>query len=396
MPLISLQRQPSRHLVVAVLSVGLLGVSWGHLAAGDPPSFGDPLPGLTSKEHEAFEIGLEDFLEVETVEDGLGPVFNERSCAACHSVPAIGGDSAVIETRFGTHTNTQFDPLLSGGGSLLQTDGIGPVGDCVIAGETVPPEATVVAGRKTTPLFGLGLIEAIPDEALHQRAAGQPEAIRGRVHEVQDVDQPTRPGRFGHKAQAATLMQFAGDAYLNEMGITSPNFPVENCPNGDCGLLRCDPVPDLEDDGAGVQAFTDFMRLLAQPPRGPITPEAQDGAQVFARIGCAGCHVPTWTAGASDVEAISGATFHPYSDFLLHDMGELGDGIEQGQASGTEMRTMPLWGLRVRQSFLHDSRADSIEGAILGHEGQGDRSRQQFRALTPADVEALMAFLQSL
>jgi CxxC motif-containing protein (DUF1111 family) len=396
MPLISLQRKPSRHLVVCVLSVGLLGVSWGRLAADDSPAFGDPLPGLRTEEHQAFEIGLEDFLEVETVEDGLGPVFNERSCAACHSVPAIGGDSAVIETRFGTHTNKQFDPLLSGGGSLLQTDGIGPVGDCVIAGETVPPEATVVAERKTTPLFGLGLIEAIPDGALHRVAASQPKAIRGRVHQVQDVGQPPRPGRFGHKAQAATLMQFAGDAYLNEMGITSPNFPVENCPNGDCSLLSCDPVPDLEDDGAGVQAFTDFMRLLAPPPRGPITPEARDGEQVFSRIGCAGCHVPTWTAGASDIKAISGATFHPYSDFLLHDMGELGDGIEQGQASGTQMRTMPLWGLRVRQSFLHDGRADSIEGAILGHEGQGDRARQQFRALTPADVEALMAFLQSL
>jgi CxxC motif-containing protein (DUF1111 family) len=172
------------------------------------------------------------------------------------------------------------------------------------------------------------------------------------------------------------LPQCAGDAYLNEMGITSPNFPVENCPIGDCSLLRCSPVPDLEDDGTGVQAFTDFMRLLAPPLRGPITPEARDGEQVFARIGCAGCHVPTWTAGSSDVKAISGATFHSYSDFLLHDMGALGDGIEQGQASGTEMRTMPLWGLRVRQSFLHDGRADSIEGAILGHEGQGDQARQ--------------------
>jgi CxxC motif-containing protein (DUF1111 family) len=396
MPLITLQRKPNPYLVVSVLSVGLLGVSWGRLAADDPPAFGDPLPGLTTEEHQAFETGLEDFLEVETVEDGLGPVFNERSCAACHSVPAIGGDSAVIETRFGTHTDAQFDPLLSGGGSLLQTDGIGPVSDCVFVGETVPAEATVVAGRKSTPLFGLGLIEAIPDEALHLVAARQPPAIRGRVHLVQDVGQPIRPGRFGHKAQAATLMQFAGDAYLNEMGITSPDFPVENCPNGDCNLLRCDPVADPEDDGAAVQAFTDFMRLLAPPPRGALTPEVRDGERVFARIGCADCHVPTWTAGTSDVKAISGATFHPYSDFLLHDMGDLGDGIEQGQASGAEMRTMPLWGLRVRQRFLHDGRADSIEGAILGHEGQGDPARQQFLALTPADVAALIAFLQSL
>jgi CxxC motif-containing protein (DUF1111 family) len=396
MPRMSLQRNPSRHLVVAVLGVGLLGVSWGRLAADDSPAFGEPLPGLTTAEHQAFEIGLEDFLEVETVEDGLGPVFNERSCAACHRGPAIGGDSAVIETRFGTVDKKHFDPLISGGGSLMQAHGIGRVGECLYVGETLPPTTTIVAGRKTTPLFGLGFIEAIPDNDLHQMAAKQPKDIKGTVHQVKDVGQPTRPGRFGHKAQVATLLQFSGDAYLNEMGITSPHFPQENCPNGDCALLRCDPVQDPEDDGSSVIAFADFMRLLAAPPRGPITAAVQAGELVFARLGCAGCHVPTWTAGPSPVRAISGVTFHPYSDFLLHDMGDLGDGIEQGKASGAEMRTMPLWGLRVRQSFLHDGRADSIEEAILGHEGQGDRARQQFRALTPADVEALMAFLQSL
>jgi CxxC motif-containing protein (DUF1111 family) len=155
-------------------------------------------------------------------------------------------------------------------------------------------------------------------------------------------------------------------------------------------------MTDPEDDGSGVEAFADFMRLLAPPLRGPISAEVQAGEQVFSRIGCAGCHVPTWTTGGSPIAALNGVLFHPYSDFLLHDMGTLGDGIEQGQASGAEMRTMPLWGLRMRQSFLHDGRVGSIEGAILGHEGQGDQARQQFYVLTPADVEALMAFLQSL
>jgi CxxC motif-containing protein (DUF1111 family) len=400
MPLISLQKKPNTRLVFSVLSVGLLGMSWGRVAADNPTAFGDALPGLTAAEQQAFEGGREEFMEEERAEDGLGPVFNATSCVACHSSPAVGGDSTVVETRFGTYDRKQFDPLLSGGGSLIQTNGIGWTKDgCVFVGEAVPDEASIVAGRKTTPLFGLGLIEAIPDNALHQLAAQQPPAIKGRVHQVKDVGQPTRPGRFGHKAQAATLLQFSGDAYLNEMGITSPNFPRENCPNGDCSLLRCDPMADPEDDGSGVEAFADFMRLLAPPPGDAelgARPDAQAGEQVFSRIGCAGCHVPTWTTGASSISALSGKTFHPYSDFLLHDMGDLGDGIEQGQASGAEMRTMPLWGLRMRQSFLHDGRVGSIEGAILGHAGQGDQARQRFRALTPADAEALMAFLQSL
>jgi CxxC motif-containing protein (DUF1111 family) len=370
----------------------------GHLRArrGGSAEFRRPPAGLTTEEHQAFEIGLEDFLEVETVEDGLGPVFNERSCAACHSVPAIGGDSTVVETRFGTRDKKKFDPLLSGGGSLIQTDGIGPVNGCEFVGEELPPETTIVAGRKTTPLFGLGLIEAIPDSALSQLAAKQPRAIKGKVHQVKDVGQPTRAGRFGHKAQAATLLQFSGDAYLNEMGITSPNFAQENCPNGDCGLLRCDPVPDPEDDGSGVQAFADFMRLLAPPPRGAITPEVQAGEQVFQRIGCAGCHVPTWTTGSSPIAALNGVTFHPYSDFLLHDMGALGDGIEQGRARGTEMRTMPLWGLRMRQTFLHDGRTRSLADAIGAHAGQGQAAAEQFHQLSGPDMQLLFEFLQSL
>jgi CxxC motif-containing protein (DUF1111 family) len=398
MALISLHTKRRCGLVVSVLSVGLLGVSSGRAAAAASTNFGDPLPGLTAAQQQAFEDGREEFMEKERVEDGLGPVFNANSCAACHDSPAIGGDSTVVETRFGTYDHKQFDPLLSGGGSLIQTDGIGRTKEgCEFVGETVPyPEATVVAGRKTTPLFGLGLIEAIPDDALRALADQQPPAIKGRVHQAKDVGQPTRPGRFGHKAQAATLLQFAGDAYLNEMGITSPNFAQENCPNGDCSLLRCDPVPDPEDDGSGVNAFADFMRLLAPPPRGAITPEVQAGEQVFQRIGCAGCHVPTWTTGGSPIAALNGVPFHPYSDFLLHDMGALGDGIEQGQASGTEMRTMPLWGLRVRETFLHDGRTDSLSDAIRAHAGQGQAAADQFKQLSGPDMQQLLAFLQSL
>lgn len=368
-------------------------------------TFGDPLPRLTPAQLQAFRNGLDAFCEVETAADGLGPVFNASSCAACHSAPAVGGDSAIIETRFGTMDKKHFDPLISGGGSLLQVNGIGQVGDCHYVGETLPANTTIVAGRKTTPLFGLGLIEAIDDQDIKRLASTQSKAIRGNVSMVKEAkgkvkDTPkvkeNRVGRFGHKAQVATLEQFSGDAYLNEMGITSPNFRLENCPNGDCALLRCDPVADPENDGEDVDAFTDFMRMLAPPPRGPITAQVQAGEVVFGAIGCAGCHVATWMAGPSPIAAINGATFYPYSDFLLHDFGGAADGIEQGRAGPTEMRTMPLWGLRSHTIFLHDGHATTIEAAILGHEGQGETARQTFQHLSEADRLALLTFLGSL
>jgi CxxC motif-containing protein (DUF1111 family) len=389
---ISPHSKPSRALVVFVLSVGLLGSSLGRAAA----DFGDALPELTPADQQAFEDGLEEFTEEETVEEGLGPVFNDVSCAACHRSPAVGGDSPVVETRFGTRDKKQFDPLISGGGSLLQTDGTGANG-CP-TGETLPPNTTIVAGRKTTPLFGAGLIEAIPDDQLRQLADRQPSVIKGRAHQVREAFSPqTRVGRFGHKAQVATLLQFSGDAYLNEMGITSPNFQRENCPNGDCSLLsRCDLTPEPEDNGEGVAAFAAFMRLLAPPPRGRITADVEAGEEIFTRLGCAGCHVPTWTTGSSPVAALNGVTFHPYSDFLLHDMGGLGDGIEQGRAGGTEMRTMPLWGLRVRRSFLHDGSAPTIVEAIQAHAGQGQAASDAFGQLSDPEVRQLLEFLESL
>jgi CxxC motif-containing protein (DUF1111 family) len=389
---ISPHSKPSRALVVFVLSVGLLGSSLGRAAA----DFGDALPELTPADQQAFEDGLEEFTEEETVEEGLGPVFNDVSCAACHRSPAVGGDSPVVETRFGTRDKKQFDPLISGGGSLLQTDGTGANG-CP-TGETLPPNTTIVAGRKTTPLFGAGLIEAIPDDQLRQLADRQPSVIKGRAHQVREAFSPqTRVGRFGHKAQVATLLQFSGDAYLNEMGITSPNFQRENCPNGDCSLLsRCDLTPEPEDNGEGVAAFAAFMRLLAPPPRGRITADVEAGEEIFTRLGCAGCHVPTWTTGSSPVAALNGVTFHPYSDFLLHDMGGLGDGIEQGRAGGTEMRTMPLWGLRVRRSFLHDGSAPTIVEAIQAHAGQGQAASDAFGQLSDPEGRQLLEFLESL
>ena len=383
----------------ASIAALLLTLSIGTTVRADAPvSFGDPAAGLAPTELIRFLEGREEFEEEETPEQGLGPVFNAASCAACHSSPAIGGDSNILETRFGRMDGKKFDPMAYKGGSLIQTEGMGTP-DC--RGEEVPPEATIVAGRKSTPLFGLGLVDHVPDETLQQLARDQRRlapGMAGKAGIVRDAASGEfRVGRFGWKAQVATLLTFSADAYLNEMGITSPIFPTENAPGGDAAALdRCDRVHEIEDDGTGVAAFADFMTMLAPPPRGSITPGAAKGALVFERIGCAICHVPQLTTGPSAVAALDRVVFAPFSDFLLHDMGALGDGIEQGAASGAEMRTAPLWGLRVRSRFLHDGRASTLEVAIREHAGQGSASRAAFDALSKGDAADLIAFLRSL
>jgi CxxC motif-containing protein (DUF1111 family) len=383
----------------ASLPVLLLTLLIGTTVRADAPvTFGDPVTGLAPTELVRFVDGRDEFEEEETPEEGLGPVFNAVSCAACHSSPAIGGDSNILETRFGRMDGEKFDPMAYKGGSLIQTDGI-DMQDC--RGEDVPKEATIVAKRKSTPLFGLGLVDHVPDATLQQLAKNQQRtapAVAGKVSIVRDAASgQLRVGRFGWKAQVATLLTFSADAYLNEMGITSPIFPTENAPGGDVAVLdRCDRVPGVEDDGSGVAAFADFMTMLAPPPRGSITAAAAKGARVFERIGCAICHVPQLTTGRSAIAALDRVTFAPFSDFLLHDMGALGDGIEQGAASRTEMRTAPLWGLRVRSRFLHDGRASTLQAAIREHAGQASAARAAFDALGKGDAADLIAFLGSL
>jgi CxxC motif-containing protein (DUF1111 family) len=372
-------------------------------------TFGGPIGELSPAELQRFSDGQAAFEQVEGVADGLGPVFNGTSCAGCHNVGATGGGSTFLETRFGTTTNSAFDPLVQIGGSLIQTDGIGPQGTCDFVGEHVPPQATIVARRRATPLFGLGLVNAVPDAALVALASAearrQPETA-GRPNMVLDITTGGPAiGKFGWKSQMPNLLQFSADAYRNEMGITTPLAPDENCPQGDCALLACDPVPGVDDDLEDVDLFTDFMSFLAPPPQQPDGGSSRDssrrrrwspGSRLFEQIGCASCHVRSLNTGESDVAALRFRTFQPYSDFLLHDMGGLGDGIEQGQATGAEMRTAPLWGLRLFTTFLHDGRATTVEDAILAHDGQGRAARNRFAALPADEKEQLLAFLRTL
>jgi CxxC motif-containing protein (DUF1111 family) len=384
------------------LAAGLVAIG---LASGPGPQLGDPLPGLTADQLALFQQGQGQFEEVEDAADGLGPVFNEASCATCHATPAVGGSGARLETRFGRLAGGVFDPLAGLGGSLMQDHAIdastGYTGSYVFVPEVVPSQANVTARRRTTPLFGLGLVEAVPDAyliALAQLESNSPTPGRANLVVSASTGQ-TAVGRFGWKAQQAILFDFAGDAYLNEMGVTTPLFPNENCPQGNCAALAFDPLPSgvpNDVDNSSLVKFANFMRLLAPPPRGAITPTVRAGGLVFLGIGCASCHVPVLVTGPSPIAALDRVPFSPFSDLLLHDMGSLGDGIAQGGAGTREMRTAPLWGCSAQPSLLHDGRATTLDDAIRAHDGQARAARDRFNQLNAAEHDALIAFLRSL
>jgi CxxC motif-containing protein (DUF1111 family) len=363
-------------------------------------AFGDPIAGLTDAQVADFAAGLEEFTSVDTPESGLGPIYNNNSCAACHSVPVIGGGSTIFVTRFGRTAGGHFDPLESEGGSLLQQFAIDPA-----VQEVIPADANVVAHRQTSPLFGFGLIEAIPDATILANAAqSKPDGISGRASIVQDVSTgQTRIGRFGWKAQQATLLSFAADAYVNEMGITNRFFPNENAPNGNTALLaQYDKVGDPEDSvdpatgKADIDRLADYMRLLGPPPVGKLTLTALAGAVVFAQTGCQNCHTAVMQTGASSIAALDHKIVPLFSDLLLHDMGSLGDGIVQGAATESEIKTAPLWGLRARTAFLHDGRATTVNAAIQMHDGEAARVRDRYSKLKPSDQQHLLEFLGTL
>jgi CxxC motif-containing protein (DUF1111 family) len=406
----------TRTAVSVFLAAVSIALTAGRPGNGPAPNFGAPLAGLSASQLARFNAGVAEFEGPEAISDGLGPVFNAPlsvtaasgvACSTCHSDPVSGGGSSTqFETRFGRVTGGVFDPLTNLGGSLMQNQGIGNgAWGFNFVGEVVPPQANVVARRRTTPLFGLGLVEAVPDEALLMIANQQQfqsRQVAGRASMVLDptLTDPTptqmRVGRFGWKAQHAVLLTFAGDAYLNEMGITTPLFPTENCPQGNCALLAFNPVPGINDTNTSLQQFSDFMEFLAPPPIQPIPAAGRGGDMLFASLGCAICHMPTLQTGPNVVAALNEVVFHPFSDFLLHDMGSLGDGIVQGGTGAREMRTAPLWGLRNVSAFLHDGRATTVEAAILAHDGQGRPARDRFARLQPSDRARLVAFLKSL
>jgi len=349
----------------------------------------------------AAAAGGADFATRETPATGLGPIFNDVSCVACHSAPSPGGSSTTTVTRFGRVTDGVFDPLTALDGTLLHARAI-----ATVLQEVVPAEANVVAKRLTTPLYGAGLVEAIPDATIVANAAlPKPAGIGGRVAWVTDIATgETRVGRFGWKAQHATLLDFSGDALNNEIGITNRLFPKAAAPDGNEALLAefvspAAPIEDQPNPKTGlseIDRVSNYMRLLAPPPPGAPTTASLAGQALFQSVGCASCHTPTMNTGPNASAALANRTVALYSDLLLHDMGALGDGIAQGDAAPAEMRTSPLWGLRARLVFLHDGRARTVAEAIIGHAGEGAASSAAFSKLSSTQQQELLAFLNTL
>jgi CxxC motif-containing protein (DUF1111 family) len=388
--------------VAMVCSAGALaGV--GLSAQPQPVRPGDPLPGITPRQFSEFRLALEDFLEVETPEDGLGPAFNGTSCAACHNVPAIGGGGLLLETRVGyTDADGSFRALNEAGDTLMHLFST-PTQACQAI---MPDDVTVVARRAPIPLFGAGLIEAIPDEtllALEDPDDWNRDGVSGRAAIVEDAATGAlRVGRFGWKAQHATLLAFGADAYLNEMGISNDLFQRDAVFGiGPEQMQHCDPMPDPEDrrdrvtGRRGIDNFETFMRLLAPVPRATTGPDTRDGERIFAAIGCASCHVPALTTGRSADPLFDRRVVPLFSDLLLHDVGT-GDGIRQASGLPEEIRTPALWGLRFRRPLLHDGSAATASNAILRHRHEAELARLGFERLSPEDRARLLAFLATL
>lgn len=419
---------------------------------------GAPLAGLSRNELLYFEAGLEDFEELETAEDGMGPTMNADGCAACHMHPAVGGTSPPINPQVALANALGAMNVIP---SFIQRDG--PVREArfirnpdgtpdggvhnvfTIAGRSDAPGCYLpqpdfateqakgnIIFRIPTPVFGAGLMEQIPDSAiLANQAKDAPRkrslGIRGRPNIVLSGStisgQPNRNGndgtlaRFGWKAQNKSLLLFSGEAYNVEMGITNELFQTErdeteSCyfgtiPNDTTNTDAATPIEAL----SGVEKFALFMRFLAPPTPSTDTPggveSITNGSALFESIGCSLCHTPVLNTGThATVAALNDQEAHLFSDMLLHDMGpDLADGVTQGQAGPSEFRTAPLWGLGKRLFFLHDGRTSDLVVAIQEHKSKDRRSRNpseanavvdNYNALGERDKQDVLNFLRSL
>jgi CxxC motif-containing protein (DUF1111 family) len=346
-----------------------------------------PLAGLSPAALARFQAGAHDFSDTETAAQGLGPLFNASACAQCHNVPLPGGAGLMRVTRASCPGERADQP------SIVHVFSTRPD----LGAASVPADCTpVVTERRTTSLRGAGLIEAIPDAAFEALAAQQPRALAGRPAYVLDAASGReRVGRFGWKAQHATLDSVAGESYRNELGITNELFPEELAPNGDASLLAAmDPTPDPEAAPGTIRRLADFMRWSAAPVASSDAEGYAAGSAAFAAIGCQDCHAASYVTESADA-VLDGKVVPLYSDLLLHDVGT-GDGIAQADAGDNELRTAPLWGVRHAQLWLHDGRATSLDQAVRMHAGQAEPARQRYEQLEPEERAAVIAFMNSL
>jgi CxxC motif-containing protein (DUF1111 family) len=433
---------------------------------GGPPGSGAPLNGLTADETAFFQDGQARFADIEVVtggtNNGLGPRFNSNQCLSCHSQPAAGGTSPaqnplIAVATLGGAKNTVPWFITSNGPvrepRFKKSNGVsdGSVHDlfvitgrtdapgCNIAQPDFLPAGTPLTGRGgnaniifriPTPVFGAGLIEAIPDSAIlaNMRSNASQKLAMGisghaNAHLSGNVNRSGNDGtitRFGWKAQNKSLLMFASEAYNVEMGVTNELFPQERDETPGC-LFNATPEDTINFTPAtaatgnsntavlsDIEGFANFMRMLAPPTPAPATPSSTNGRATFEKIGCVHCHTPSMTTGpkiasgssTSPSAALSNQTAHLYSDLLVHHMGKgLADGITQGGAGPDEFRTAPLWGVGQRVFFLHDGRTTNLLEAIRDHRSKGSEANkvvEHFNRLTKREQQEVLDFLRSL
>ncbi|MGC1619783.1 MAG: di-heme oxidoredictase family protein [Candidatus Acidiferrum sp.] len=387
------------------------------------------------------------FEEVEALTDGLGPLYNAQSCRECHQNPTSGGSSQVSELRVGHNDakgvfqNPEI-PINHGaevitGRSLINDRAICPSGAFpnTEIQEHVPDTEKIRTFRVSLNVLGDGFVEALSDQTLLDLARDQCKKSHGKICgqalyvPIVEVPGKTGVGRFGWKDQHASLLSFSGDAYLNEMGITNRLQPDEVTNLCNTATEPNDkPGPDGLSD---IDHFARFIRASEAPARDTTlsqTPEAKNGEALFDKVGCSTCHVATLTTAAAGTAidggnftippALGGKTFHPYGDFLLHDVGT-GDGIVQSvvehygrriaehpdlktstfpkfHGTANKIRTAPLWGVRLHSRLMHDGASLTFTGAIRRHRGEAAHVTEAFEKLTPAEKKSLLTFLLSL
>lgn len=401
-----------------------------------------PLQGLNANELAWFNKGAEIFREVDSVSgtqpgaagSGLGPRFNGNSCSQCHAHPVVGGSSprvnpqVAMATQYGA-TNRVPDFIQQNGpirvvrlvrkadGSpdggvhdLFTITGRADAAGCNIQQPDFAAEVqrNNAIFRIPTPVFGGGLLEAIPDSTIianmtANAAIKQQLGIRGRENRNGNDGTITR---FGWKAQNKSLLLFAGEAYNVEQGVTNEIFQTERDETPGCNFSgtpedhthvdQTNPLNSISD----LTGLTHFMKYLAPPPTNPLDPSGQRGLQAFNQIGCGMCHTQTLQTGKSSVPALDRKPVTLYSDLVLHNMGDgLADGISQGNALGADWRTAPLWGLGARIFFLHDGRTQDLAAAITAHAGRGSEANavvNNYNALSAQAKQDLLNFLRSL
>ncbi|MBA3680199.1 MAG: thiol oxidoreductase [Bacteroidetes bacterium] len=370
------------------------------------------IPGLSPEQEKEHLIGDANFARIFTKEDGLGPIFIQNSCSGCHVANGKGHPSTEL-TRYANVNGSVIDYLLNKGGPQLQhraVPGYLP--------ENLPNEANVFSKRLAPAVMGLGYIAALDDQSILNNADPNDlnsDGISGRVNYVsptsffspQAIHIPNNGyyiGRFGKKAEKVTIQDQVVFALKQDIGITS-DFDTQDLYNYQLGVNTGNNVTDPEVSSGFVYGLVFYMRTLKAPSRrNADNTDVLAGEKLFTQIGCASCHIPTFTTAESDISALSNKTFHPYSDFLLHDMGPLlDDNYPEGSANGFEWRTPPLWGIGLAKDsqggqmfLLHDGRATTFEQVISFHGGEAASRRTSFNALSQTEKDQIIKFLESL